>query len=95
MDTTDPETGRKGKVGRVEKGVVERFGVGSACPASDQGKRAVSVAKHCRYTIANTLAADQCAQRSDEVALPNAHGAGPTQHSALSGGRAVANPNVG
>ena len=41
---------------------------------------------------ANTLAAAQCAQSSDEVALPNAHGAGPTQHSALSGGRAVANP---
>ena len=76
--------------------VVERArGTGSAYPASDQGKRAVSVAKQCRCTIASTLAADQCAQRSDEVALPNAHGARPTQHSALSGGRAVANPNVG
>ena len=93
VDPTDPKSGRKGKAGKV---VVERArGTSSACPALEQGKRALSVAKQCRCTIANTLAADQCAQRSDGVTLLNAHGAGPTQHFALSGGRAVANPNVG
>ena len=56
--------------GATEGGGRVGSGYGSACPASDQGKRVLSVAKQCRCTIKNTLAADQCAQRSDGLALP-------------------------
>ena len=62
---TDPI--RKGKGGWGGRAVRD---CGSACPASNQGKRALSVGKRCQCTIANTLAADQCAQRSDELTLP-------------------------
>ena len=56
------------------------------CPASDQGKRACRVRQRFRRAIANTRAADRCAQRNEGVGGTEAHGvSGPTQHSTLSG----------
>ena len=65
---TESKTGEE-REGREVSG---RAGLGyvSDCFASDQSERAFFVAKPCRCTIINTLAADQCAQRSDGVAFP-------------------------
>ena len=52
VGSTDPESGRKGKVGRVEKGVVERFGVRFrvSCVGPSQRADRVTTTLSTRYS---------------------------------------------